>query len=78
MLVGSLPWYFLSALKCLADMGLLLVLTMVINMIVALVVVPLLVWLIKPRFLSRKDLLIGEGIDPSLYVASRAELVAVH
>ena len=47
-------------------------------MIVALVVVPLLVWLIKPGFLSRKDLLIGEGIDPSLYVASRAELVAVH
>jgi uncharacterized protein len=78
MLVGILPWYFLSALKFLADMGLLLVLTMVINMIVALVVVPLLVWLIKPRFLSRKDLLIGEGIDPSLYVASRAELVAVH
>jgi predicted RND superfamily exporter protein len=78
MLVGILPWYFLSALKFLADMGLLLVLTMVINMIVALVVVPLLVWLIKPGFLSRKDLLIGEGIDPSLYVASRAELVAVH
>jgi hypothetical protein len=78
MLVGILPWYFLSALKFLADMGLLLVLTMVINMIVALVVVPLLVWLVKPGFLSRKDLLIGEGIDPSLYVASDAELAAVN
>jgi predicted RND superfamily exporter protein len=78
MLVGILPWYFLSELKFLADMGLLLVLTMVINMIVALVVVPLLVWLVKPGFLSRKDLLIGEGIDPSLYVASDAELAAVN
>jgi predicted RND superfamily exporter protein len=77
MLIGILPWYFLSALKFLADMGLLLVLTMVINMVIALIVVPLLVWLVKPSFLERKDLLIGEGIDPELYVASNAELTSV-
>ena len=77
MLIGILPWYFLSPLKFLADMGLLLVLTMVINMVIALIVVPLLVWLVKPGFLERKDLLIGEGIDPALYVASSAELAAV-
>jgi uncharacterized protein len=77
MLIGILPWYFLSALKFLADMGLLLVLTMVINMVIALIVVPLLVWLVKPGFLERKDLLIGEGIDPKLYVASKAEMASV-
>ncbi len=74
MLIGILPWYFLSALKFLADMGLLLVLTMVINMIIALIVVPLLIWLVKPRFVLRKDLLIGEGIDPSVYAISDKEL----
>jgi hypothetical protein len=42
-----------------------------------LVVVPLLVWLVKPKFLDSKDLMIGEGIDPSLYVASKEELAAV-
>lgn len=74
MLLGILPWYFLSELKFLADMGLLLVLTMVINMIIALIVVPLLVWLLKPRFVGRKDLLVGEGVNLSDYVLSEKEL----
>ena len=43
---------------------LLLVLVMLINMVIALVVLPLLVWLIKPKFVSSKDILVlGEGID---------------
>lgn len=67
VLIGILPWYFLSELKFLADMGLLLVMVMLINMIMALVVVPLLVWWIKPRFLSYEDLLVGEGVDLSDY-----------
>jgi len=67
MLVGIAPWYFLSSLKFVADMGLLLVLTMLINMVLALVVLPLLVWVIKPAFVSRKDLLVGEGVDLSLF-----------
>jgi predicted RND superfamily exporter protein len=50
VLVGLLPWYFLSNLKFQADMGLLLALVMITNMLVALTVVPLLVNLIKPRF----------------------------
>lgn len=71
MLLGILPWYFLSGLKFLADMGLLLVLVMLINMVVALVVLPMLVWLIKPRFISNEDILvIGEGIDISKIVAA--------
>ncbi len=67
VLIGILPWYFMSELKFLADMGLLLVMVMLINMIIALVVVPLLVWLIKPKFVSSKDLLVGEGVDLSDY-----------
>ncbi|HET9692755.1 MAG TPA: MMPL family transporter [Steroidobacteraceae bacterium] len=68
MLVGILPWYFLSGLKFMADMGLLLVMIMLINMVLALVVLPLLVWFIKPRFVARNDLLVGEGVDLSAYV----------
>jgi hypothetical protein len=48
-------------------MGLLLVLIMLINMVLALVVLPLLVWLIKPRFVTREDQLLGEGVDLSAY-----------
>jgi predicted RND superfamily exporter protein len=68
MLIGIAPWYFLSELKFLADMGLLLVLTMLINMVIALVVVPLLVWLIKPAFIARTDLIVGESVDLSLFM----------
>ena len=71
MMIGILPWYFLSDLKFMADMGLLLTLIMLINMILALVVLPLIVWLIKPKFVGRKDLLVGEGVDLSSIVADR-------
>ena len=74
MLVGILPWYFLSGLKFMADMGLLLVMIMLINMVLALVVLPLLVWFIKPRFVTRDDLLVGEGVDLSAYVVDDAAL----
>jgi uncharacterized protein len=67
MFIGILPWYFLSGLKFMADMGLLLVLTMLINMVLALVVLPLLVWLVKPGFVARKDLFVGEGVDLSQF-----------
>ncbi|WP_207779245.1 efflux RND transporter permease subunit [Zavarzinia aquatilis] len=70
--VGILPWYFLSDLKFLADMGLLLVMVMTINMVLAIVVVPLMVWLFKPHFVTRDDLLVGESIDLSQYTEGRA------
>ncbi|TXI88484.1 MAG: RND transporter, partial [Cupriavidus sp.] len=70
MFVGILPWYFLSGLKFMADMGLLLVLTMLINMVLALVALPLLVYLVKPKFVARKDLLVGEGVDLSQFTAA--------
>ncbi|MGA2841272.1 MAG: MMPL family transporter [Steroidobacteraceae bacterium] len=74
MLIGILPWYFLSALKFMADMGLLLALTLTSNMVLALIVLPLLVWLVKPTFVGRTDLLVGEGVDLSVVTASDAEL----
>ncbi len=70
MLVSIVPWYFLSELKFMADMGLLLTLVMLINMVLSLVVLPLLVWVVKPRFVARKDLLVGEGVDLSLFTAA--------
>ena len=69
VLVAILPWYFLSELKFLADMGLLLVMVMLINMVVALVLVPLLVWLIKPKFVASDKLLVGEGVNLDDYVS---------
>ena len=65
VLVGILPWYFLSSLKFLADMGLLLALIMLINMAIALVVVPLLVYLGKPKFVTREHRILSESIAPS-------------
>ena len=63
MLVGILPWHFMSDLKFMADMGLLLVAVMLINMVLSLVVLPMLVWFIKPSFLAREDLIVGQAVD---------------
>jgi len=67
MLMGILPWYFLSDLKFMADMGVLLVAIMLINMVLSLVALPTLVWFVKPAFLSREDLMIGESVDISKF-----------
>ena len=67
MLIGIVPWYFLSDLKFMADMGLLLVIVMLINMLLSLVVLPLIVWYTKPKFLARQDLIVGESIDISQF-----------
>jgi len=63
MFIGILPWYFLSDLKFMADMGILLVAVMLINMVLSLVVLPMLVWFVKPSFLAREDLIVGMSID---------------
>ena len=63
VLISILPWYFMSKLKFLSDMGLLLVMVMTINMIISLIVLPLLVWWIKPKFIASEDQLISEKID---------------
>lgn len=63
MLLGIVPWYFMSDLKFMADMGVLLIAIMLINMVLSLVVLPLLVWFVKPKFAMRTDLAVGENID---------------
>ncbi|SEP88073.1 hypothetical protein SAMN04488038_10286 [Solimonas aquatica] len=75
MLIGIVPWYFLSDLKFMADMGLLLLAIMLINMVLSLVVLPLLVWLTKPKFASRTDLAVGESIDLSQFMAQTSDAV---
>ncbi len=67
MLIGIVPWYFLSDLKFMADMGLLLAAIMLVNMVLALVVLPLLVWFIRPKFATRDDLIVGESVDLSQF-----------
>jgi hypothetical protein len=47
-------------------MGLLLVLIMLINMMVALVILPLLVYLFKPDFVSREHLVMSESLSPEM------------
>lgn len=63
VLISIMPWYFMSKLKFLSDMGLLLVMVMTINMIVSLVMLPLLVWWIKPKFIAAEGHLISEKMD---------------
>jgi predicted RND superfamily exporter protein len=63
MTIGLLPWHW-SELKFLSDMGLLLVVVMLINMVLALVLLPLLVYLIKPKFLDSDMSSLSESLAP--------------
>jgi len=53
MIVGVIFWYFLSSMRFQAEMGLLLGIIMFINMIGALLLIPALVYVFKPKFLGR-------------------------
>jgi predicted RND superfamily exporter protein len=78
VLLGILPWYALSGLKFLADMGLLLVMVMLINMIIALIVVPLLVYLFKPDFVSKEHMLNSDaGLLESLQFSTEPSQLVV-
>jgi hypothetical protein len=61
-------------------MGLLLVVVMAINMILALVLVPLLVFLIKPKFISSEHHFLSESVEGLLdtpeHAAAEAKLLA--
>lgn len=63
MTIGLMPWYFLSELKFLSDTGLLLVVVMFYNMVLALVLLPLLVYLIKPKFLDSDISALSESLE---------------
>jgi hypothetical protein len=53
MIVAVISWYFLSNMKFQAEMGLLLALIMLINIFAALILIPTLVNVFRPKFLSR-------------------------
>ena len=53
MIVGVISWYLLSSMKFQAEMGLLLALIMFINIFAALVLIPTLVSIFRPKFLGR-------------------------
>jgi predicted RND superfamily exporter protein len=57
MIVGVLPWYFLSDLRFLADMGLMLALVMAFNCILAMIVLPIEAVFIRPKFLGKVKLM---------------------
>lgn len=58
MIVGVVIWYFLSSLRFQAEMGLLLAIIMFINMVGALLGIPALIYVIKPRFLGTVKLIV--------------------
>ena len=60
MIAGVIFWYFLSSLRFQAEMGLLLAIIMFINMLGALLLIPSLVFVFKPKFLGRVKLLVKE------------------
>lgn len=70
MLIGITPWIFMSDLKFMADMGILLVAIMLINMVLSLVLLPTVVWFIKPKFMARTDLAVGESVDLSRFAVN--------
>ncbi len=61
MVLGVLPWYFLSELRFLAEMGLMLALVMAFNGLLAMTVLPLETVLLRPRFLRRVRLMRRAG-----------------
>jgi uncharacterized protein len=61
MVLGVLPWYFLSELRFLAEMGLMLALVMAFNGLLAMSVLPLETVLIRPKFLGRVKLMERKG-----------------
>ncbi|MES2490476.1 MAG: efflux RND transporter permease subunit, partial [Pseudomonadota bacterium] len=69
MTLGIMPWYAMSGLKFVADMGLLLMAIMAINMTLSLVVLPLLVWWVKPAFALRHNRWVGESVDLAKFSA---------
>jgi predicted RND superfamily exporter protein len=68
MTLGIMPWYLMSGLKFVADMGLLLMAIMAINMVLSLIVLPLLIWWTKPRFAMRHNRDSGDRLDVQLFI----------
>ncbi|MDY6863881.1 MAG: efflux RND transporter permease subunit [Thermodesulfobacteriota bacterium] len=53
MILGVILWYFFSSLRFQAEMGLLLAVIMLVNMLGALLLIPSLIYVFKPKFLGK-------------------------
>jgi len=58
MIFGVIVWYVLSHLRFQAEMGLLLAIIMLVNMMGALILIPALVYFFKPKFLRKVSSLV--------------------
>jgi len=54
LILAIIPWYFISELKFQAQMGFFLSMLLLTNVILALTLHPLLIYIIKPRFIKRR------------------------
>jgi predicted RND superfamily exporter protein len=61
IIIPVLTWYFISGLKFQAEMGFFLAMIMTTNMVAALTLHPLLLMVVKPKFISRGRVSIEEG-----------------
>jgi uncharacterized protein len=57
---GVILWYFLSSLRFQAEMGLLLALVLLINMILTLVLLPAVIFVLKPKFIEKGSMLVRD------------------
>ena len=63
LILAIIPWYFLSELKFQAQMGFFLSMLLLANVVMALTLHPLLIYIIKPRFISRRASNLVEALD---------------
>jgi predicted RND superfamily exporter protein len=56
IILPVITWYFISGLKFQAEMGFFLAMIMTTNMVVALTLHPLMILIIKPKFMSRNNM----------------------
>ncbi len=62
VILPILTWYFVSDMKFQAEVGFFLAMIMGVNVILALTLHPLLIYVIKPKFISRKQAVIGKEV----------------
>jgi predicted RND superfamily exporter protein len=69
IIIPVLAWYFISGLKFQAEMGFFLAMIMTTNMVAALTLHPLLLLMVKPKFITKK-----EGINQTIREGGAAQL----
>jgi predicted RND superfamily exporter protein len=63
MVLPILVWYFISDLKFQAQMGIFLAIILTTNVILAITLHPLMIHVVKPRFMRRRGRAMGPGED---------------